>query len=269
MARSIGGRALAGFLARRPDVQVFFDVGRTEWVVEMIESGFADLGMAVAPSPRPGIRIEKLTSGPMVVVLPHGHRLERRAALTPGDLKDERLVGIETSARLGGMVRHAFDSSGTPYRPMIEVRHGATACMLVEQGLGLAVVDPFSARAEPGWHIATRPFLPEIELPGCVIHLEGRPLSRLAAEFLAELRAVAGAEASAGVEAGAGAEVVAGAGAIAGVEASAGAGAIAGASAGAASGPPPSQAAAPARGRLPRRRGAPQARPPSASSCRA
>ena len=188
VARSIGAPALARFLADRPDVQVYFEVGRTEGVVEMIESGFADLGMAVAPPPRPGIRIEPVRTGRMVVALPAGHRLTRRAALTADDLRHDRLVGIESAARLGGMVRQAFDAAGADYRPVIEVRHGATACMLVEQGLGIAVVDPFSAAAEPGWHIVTRPFLPEIEIAACVMHLASKPPSRLATQFLAALR---------------------------------------------------------------------------------
>jgi DNA-binding transcriptional LysR family regulator len=190
MARSIGAPALSGFMARRPDVQVYFEVGRTESVVEMIESGFADLGMAVAPPPRPGIRIEALATARMVVALPRGHRLARRAALTADDLKDEQLVGIESAAKLGGLVRAAFDAAAAEYRPAIEVRHGATACMLVEQGLGIAVVDPFSAAAEPDWQITTLPFLPAIDLPGCVMHLQDRPLSRLATQFLAALREV-------------------------------------------------------------------------------
>jgi len=193
MARSIGARALSTFLARRADVHVFFEVRRVEGVVESIESGFADLGMALAPSPRPGIRIERITSGSMVVALPHGHGLARRVALTPDDLQHERLIGMETAAPLGGMVRQAFDGAGAFYRPVIEVRHAATACMLVEQGLGIAVVDPFSAATEYCWQIETRPFLPEIELPACVMHLDSRPLSRLAAQFLADLRGIAAA----------------------------------------------------------------------------
>jgi DNA-binding transcriptional LysR family regulator len=130
----------------------------------------------------------------MVVALPRGHRLARGEALRPDDLKAERLIGIETVARLGGLVSQAFYAADVSYRPYVEVRHGATACMLVEQGLGVAVVDPFSAWAEPGWGIETRPFLPRIELPACVISLEGRPMSRLATQFLTELRAVATAD---------------------------------------------------------------------------
>ncbi len=191
MARSIAGQALARFLAKRPDVHVFFDTMRTEEIVEMIDSGFADLGMTLAPTPRPGLRIETITSVAMVVALPQDHRLARRTALTPDDLKDERLIGIETVAQLGELVRQAFESANALYRPSVEVRHGTTACMLVERGLGVAVVDPFSAWEEAGWQIETRPFLPRIELQACAMSLQAQPMSRLATQFLAELHASA------------------------------------------------------------------------------
>lgn len=189
MARSIAGQALASFLAKRPDVQVFFDTMRTEDIMEMIDSGFADLGMTLAPTPRPGMSIEPITSGAMIVALPRDHQLARRAALTPDDLKDERLIGIEPVAQLGGLVRQAFEAANTSYRPSVEVRHGATACMLVERGLGVAVVDPFSAWQEAGWRIETRPFLPRIELQACAVSLQAPPMSRIATQFLAELHA--------------------------------------------------------------------------------
>ncbi|UFN48523.1 LysR family transcriptional regulator [Roseomonas sp. OT10] len=190
VAQVLGARALSGFKASRPDVQVYFEVASTEGVVEMLESGFAELGLAVAPPPRPGIRTEVLASGAMVAALPVGHALARQAAIPAADLAREPLVGIESAARLGGMVRAAFDAAGVEYRPGIEVRHGATACMLVDQGLGVAVVDPFSAAAETRRQIVIRPFLPAIDLPACAMSLEARPLSRLSDQFLRALRLV-------------------------------------------------------------------------------
>jgi DNA-binding transcriptional LysR family regulator len=191
VGRSIVAGALARFLERRRNVRVYFDVRRMEGVVESIESGFADLGIALAPASRPGITAEPVLAGRMVVALPLGHRRAPQAMLTPGDLQQERLVGLEAASRLGSLVRQAFDDAGMPYRPATEVRHGVTACMLVERGLGVAVVDEFSAAPGHGWRIERRPFQPTLSINACVMHLRGRPLSRLAARFLAELREAA------------------------------------------------------------------------------
>jgi DNA-binding transcriptional LysR family regulator len=192
LGRSVVAKALASFLKSRDDVHVFFDVRRMEGVTESVESGYADLGVAISPAPRPGMRIDPVIGGRMVVALPPRHRLSKRNHLSPNDLRDERIVGLEPASRLGGLVRQSFDKAGAPYRPMLEVRHCVTACSLVQQGLGVAVVDQFSAGSSGGWRLDIRPFKPDLKIEACVMYLEERKLSRLTARFVEELRKLNG-----------------------------------------------------------------------------
>lgn len=96
---------------------------------------------------RPRFTIEPMVEGRMVVALPPGHRLAKRFSIRAGDLEQESIIGLEPASRLGYVVRQAFERAGTSYTATIEVRHCVTACSLVEQGLGVAVVDEFSAAA--------------------------------------------------------------------------------------------------------------------------
>jgi DNA-binding transcriptional LysR family regulator len=193
LGRTVVARALSSFLKSRDDVRVFFDVRRMEGVIESVESGFADLGVAIAPAHRPGMRIEPVIDGRMVVALPPRHRLGKRDTLSPKDLQDERIIGLEPGSRLGGLVRQSFDKAGATYRPEVEVRHCVTACSLVQQGLGISVVDQFSAAPSGGWKLDVRPFRPDIKIQACVMYLEERQLSRLTARFIHELRKLDGA----------------------------------------------------------------------------
>lgn len=193
LGRTVVARALAAFLKSRDDVQVFFDVRRMEGVIESVESGFADIGIAIAPAHRPGMRIDPVIGGRMVVALPPRHKLSKRDSLSPKDLQAERIVGLEPASRLGSLVRQAFDKAGAPYRPSVEVRHCVTACALVQQGLGVAVVDQFSAAPSGGWKLDIRPFKPEIKIDACAMYLEDRQLSRLTTRFIQELRKLNGA----------------------------------------------------------------------------
>lgn len=190
LARSIVAPAIARFTPRGRDVEVYFDVRRMEGVVESIEVGLTDFGFAVAPSPRPGMEIEPLVRGRMVVALPPNHALAKLDLLTPDDLYGERLIGLETSSRLGGFVRQAFDRQGTPYRPEFEVRHCVSALMLTEQGVGVAVVDEFSADACANWRVELRPFEPETTVVACIMYQKSRPMSRLATRFLHHVRRI-------------------------------------------------------------------------------
>jgi DNA-binding transcriptional LysR family regulator len=159
-----------------------------EGVIESVESGFADLGIAISPAHRPGMRIDPVLTGRMVVALPPRHRLAKRDFLSPKDLQSEKIVGLEPASRLGSMVRQSFDKAGASYQPAVEVRHCVTACSLVQQGLGIAVVDQFSAAASGGWKAEIRPFKPELKIEACVMYLEDRQLSRLTTRFIQELR---------------------------------------------------------------------------------
>lgn len=188
LGRSIVAPSVSRFTNGGRDIYVYFDIRRMEGVVESIETGFADLGFAVAPAPRPGINIEVVASAEMVVAMPRGHPLASRRVIAPVDIAKERLIGLEASSRIGSRLRKAFDDCETPYRCDVEVRHCVSACMLVERGVGVSVVDEFSARRTAGWDIELRPFVPAITLNACVMHSASRSLSRLAKRFLSEVR---------------------------------------------------------------------------------
>jgi DNA-binding transcriptional LysR family regulator len=188
LGRSLVAGALASFVKRRADVMVYFDVRPMEGVVEAVESGFADIGLALVPAMRPSFAIEPIVDGRMVVALPLGHRLAKRNSLRAQDLEGEPIVGLEPASRLGHLVRQNFESAGALYAPTIEVRHCLTACSLVEHGVGIAIVDEFSAARSSGWHLDLRAFEPELRISACVMHLRDKPLSRLAASFISELR---------------------------------------------------------------------------------
>lgn len=193
LGRSMVAPSVSRFTNGGRDIYVYFDIRRMEGVVESIETGFADLGFAIAPAPRPGIRNEVVASAQMVVALPRGHPLASRRAIEPADIVKERVIGLETSSRIGSLVRNTFDDCATPYRCDVEVRHCVSACMLVERGVGVSVVDEFSARGTAGWDIELRPFVPAITLDACVMHLDSRPLSRLAKRFLSDVKSAAAA----------------------------------------------------------------------------
>jgi hypothetical protein len=60
------------------------------------------------------------------------------------------------------------------------------ACVLVTEGAGVAIVDPFSASEFVGRGLALRAFEPAWIIGTAVIHSRNRPLSITAREFHAE-----------------------------------------------------------------------------------
>jgi DNA-binding transcriptional LysR family regulator len=114
--------------------------------------------------------------------------LELREVFCAGDLQDDVVFVLVRASGLRNLVKQAFERDGATYMPPIEVRHCVTACALVEHGLGLAVVDEFSAAPANGWQLEIRRFTPVVSITACVMYLKQKPLSRLASRFIEELR---------------------------------------------------------------------------------
>jgi len=188
LARTLVAPAFARFIKQRPRVKGYVDACPMEGVLEAIVSGFAAFGFALMPAHRPGLNFQPLVEGSMVVAIPYGHPLADHPSISATDLKSHTLIGLEPASRIGHIIRQAFKSVDAPYSPLIEVRHCTMACTLVEQGVGAAVVDGFSAATTAGWKIETRPFIPETRVSAYAISIDAKLPSRLAQGFIRELQ---------------------------------------------------------------------------------
>lgn len=188
--------ALKRFLARRPQVHVFFDVRRYEGVVDSVESNLVELGFALGLQAHVALETEAVFAADMVCVMPPGHPLARKTVVAASDLTPYPFIGLERGTRLGEAVRDAFNMAGTPFRCAVEVRYCNTACVLAQSGVGVAVVDPFSPTDGAKHDLVVRPFSPATRATAYAGWSKTRPLSRLAQAFLMEVRKSARKKAS-------------------------------------------------------------------------
>ncbi|KDC05964.1 LysR substrate-binding domain-containing protein, partial [Bordetella bronchiseptica] len=176
--------AINDLLKQRPKVKVFFDVRRSYNVVEIIESRAADIGFAIALEPELEQKLHMLPVArvQMVCLAPADHPLARRKSVTPQDISPYPLIGLELGSRLSPLVLNAFKQAGTPYRTAVEVRYSETACLLAQAGVGVTVVDLFSAMAQArhGGRLKIIPFKPAIEVEAFAVSAKNRVPSRLA-----------------------------------------------------------------------------------------
>lgn len=180
--------ALRAFLARRPQVRVFFDVRRFEGVTESLDAGLADLGFMLGLDATAGLARETLFGGEMACVMPPAHPLAALDSVSPADLAAHRFIALERGTRMGEAVRASFRAADCPFEFAVEVRYCNTACVLAGAGVGVAVVDPFSAGDAAGRSLAVRRFIPRTPVDACAAWSATRPLSRLVEAFLDEMR---------------------------------------------------------------------------------
>ncbi|SFB63758.1 DNA-binding transcriptional regulator, LysR family [Rhizobium sp. NFR07] len=192
LGNTVAPMALARFLKDRPDVSVSYDVRRLEHVIEDVQSGAADVGLAIALERHPSVNVEILSRTHMVALVPKGHAVAARQEVTVNDLTEHGFIGLEVESRMGQLLRDAFERDGIAYEPRVEVRYCATAAVLAGAGIGAAVVDPYSAAYQPSEGLVQLPFQPPCEIAAVLITRKGVPRSRLLHGFITELKRAAG-----------------------------------------------------------------------------
>jgi DNA-binding transcriptional LysR family regulator len=160
---------------------------------ERIRSGIADqqyhAGLVFFPVDHPSIEVEFLVSVPLVCVVPPKHRLAKRRELSIDDLRDEPLVLLSREFPLRLAIEAEFHRR--QLRPNIRAETTVTAatCGLVQQGLGIAVTEPFTPLMfQKAGGVAIVPFTRSFKFRFAVITSGIGTKTRLLSQFVAQLK---------------------------------------------------------------------------------
>jgi len=186
LAGSILTRFAAQFSIRRPDVHISISGVPSHLVMDAVASGQADFGYADGPLDRIGLEIEAIPVA-AVAIMPKDHRLAEHDRITPADFGGERFVGIGR----GTLFRSRIDTAlaGVPRTISLETPLSHIACLLVAEGGGISLVDPYSAAEFLDKGIVAKPFTPFIDAGFVALRSPQHSASALATTFMREFRA--------------------------------------------------------------------------------
>lgn len=183
-------KAIAAFIATRPDLRVTLHVRESSYVKEWVASQAADIGFVSDDSPEAiGTVTTRFQDRPgAICVLPADHALAAKRHLSPRDLEGERIVSMGRDPTFRYLIDRAFVDAGVERKITVETNNFTTACALVAAGAGISVVDPYSALAfHEKDRVALRPFHPEIDFVVNLIRPSAQPLPRVVEEFLSHV----------------------------------------------------------------------------------
>jgi DNA-binding transcriptional LysR family regulator len=172
------------FVEAHPDVSVSIDTSRLDAVLDGIEMGVADFGLAIGPHPRPGLVYEPLMELEMVCASPSGSATAELPTVTAADLKDARLIGPPPGSPLSALLEEEFRKVSATFSPTIDVRFMNIAAHLVEAGVGVAIVDELTASYGHFSNLRMSGFSPRIPIMLQAILPRDKPLQRLARSFI-------------------------------------------------------------------------------------
>lgn len=176
--------AISEFLRERPDVSISFEVRPRRTVVQSVATQRADLGFAFLAREHANVVSSEMCRGQIVCIMREDHPLAHQPVVTPAILAGHSLVYFSKEQGLRTILDAIFADARIEIRPSLEVSWVSTAWSMVNQGIGVALVDDFSQLGALYANIVSRPFLPRVEIVAETLRPRTRPLSRLAAAFI-------------------------------------------------------------------------------------
>jgi DNA-binding transcriptional LysR family regulator len=156
--------------------------------IQNVDFGFAEYPFEASSFERPGLEVEEFCRVFHRLGVPVEHPLARREVVRPEDLAGERFVSLsrETVGRM--KVDLLFDRAGVQREMSLDTQVMNVVAKFIIRGLGVGLVDPFTAADFADRGLATVPFEPDVDLHVGLLYPSHRPMSRIAREFVALLR---------------------------------------------------------------------------------
>lgn len=183
MAFGFMPEVIADFLADRPNLTIAFQSQYSSKIQEWVGAGLFEIGICEVPLRHDGLDRRDFSFAVQCVV-PETSPLARHEILTPELLSDEPFIVMGADHMVTARTREAFQAAGARLRIRGHTDLFRNALNLVKQGLGVALVDPFTLSSDDGKGYVARPFAPLILLDMIIVTARGRPLSAVGREFL-------------------------------------------------------------------------------------
>ena len=180
--------AVAALREAAPMLDIVVHSLPTALVIARVSRREADMGLVYAPVADPGLDVEDLITSEMACVVPKGHAFAKKSTIRANDLRGASVVSTGPGTRLGALVEEACVREGhTPPRIGIEASSSLAACMIVECGAGIGLVDRSIELSGKFEALAFRPFRPRVEVKIQLVFPRDRPRSRASMQLAAWL----------------------------------------------------------------------------------
>lgn len=181
-------RIIARFLAEHPDAEVALHTHGSQVGNQRVASQQVDIVLSFLNTEHPSVIKRTLCRVEAVAALPPGHALAERRTLAPADFAGLPFISFTSDTRTRHAVDQVFETADIDRVQKIETYISETACALVAEGVGVSLVDPFTAAAfAADGLIAVRPFSPAPVYTVRLLRPRYRAQSKLAVSFEAFL----------------------------------------------------------------------------------
>lgn len=184
LANGFMPRFAGKFLMERPNLNLSLFGVISPIVVDWVLNLQCDVGFAEVPIAHAGLPIVQMPALPRVAVMPEGHQLAEKSAITPEDFEGENFISLTPGSSSRHLIDTIFAKHNVSRILRVETALSEIMCGMVASGLGVAICDPFTAAEFSGRGVVTRPFLPRIDFDFAAVFPPQRGPSPVATDFV-------------------------------------------------------------------------------------
>jgi DNA-binding transcriptional LysR family regulator len=184
--------AVGAFRRAHPHTRVSLDIKDIRDIAGWVAEGPFDIGVTALPFEDARVECEPLATVPTVLVLPTRHPLAAKRVVEAKDLSGEPMI-LPLGNPPRAQVCAPLEAAGLKIESTIDASSALLVCQLVAQGLGVAVLDPFTFKVASSLGIVSRPLRPAPEFVFGLFFPRHRPRSPLVNAFVGAVRSVLGA----------------------------------------------------------------------------
>ena len=156
LAHALLPGAAARLMHSHPQARLSVTPQESPLLEEWMSAQRFDLGLCEQASAPPGTRAEALLTLDEVAVLPAGHRLASQSTLQLQDFAGEYFVSLSADDPYRRLIDARFAEAGVARTLRLETHSAAAVCAMVQQGLGVAIVNPVTALAAASAQLVLR-----------------------------------------------------------------------------------------------------------------
>jgi len=187
---SLAPAAIARFRANNHKVSFDIQTLHHDDIVRSLNERESDLAVGFDMPEHPKLLSSTLGGGELVTLYRRKAMRPIRPRLDLAALAGADCIGLSGSGPLGDKFTAELERRGVTPKTVVTVHTYYVAAALVRFGVGLAVVDEFTARAALTPDLAFIPFDPPLRFSVHCMHLLDRPLSERVRRFIVTLRKV-------------------------------------------------------------------------------
>lgn len=175
------------FLQKYESVSLSVETQLSPTIGEWMAAQRFDIGIARFQTSPGTVSASIFAESDEVCVLPPNHPLAKRDVITPENLRGSRFIFLGDKDPYRFRLDNLLDRANIERSLVVETPHSASACSMVLKGVGVAIVNPFTAVDFLSAGLVMRRFSVKLPFTTMLLRARHRPSSPLVELFINEL----------------------------------------------------------------------------------